>query len=95
MEALFCGVNYMAADKRKHLVAGFWIAFVVGVIFTPLWGLITSCIVGALKEIIWDWLLKKGTPELLDFVATCLGGAGGLVVVFLCGGWAIFLTANL
>jgi hypothetical protein len=44
-------------------------------------GFLVAAVVGAAKEIIWDWLLKKGTPELLDFVATVLGGALGAVIL--------------
>ena len=62
-------------DKLKHLLAGIGIGLVLGVQFSPLIGLIAAAIVGALKEIIWDRLLKKGTPEFMDFLATALGGA--------------------
>ena len=62
-------------DKLKHLLAGIGISSVLGVQFSPLIGLIAAAIVGALKEIIWDWLLKRGTPEFLDFLATAFGGA--------------------
>ena len=62
-------------DKLKHLLASIGISLVFGVQFSPLIGLIAVAIVGALKEIIWDWLLKRGTPEFLDFLATALGGA--------------------
>ena len=65
----------MNQDKLKHLLAGIGISLVFGVQFSPLIGLIAAAIVGALKEIIWDWLLKRGTPEFLDFLATALGGA--------------------
>ena len=65
----------MKQDKLKHLLAGIGISLVFSVQFSPLIGLITAAIVGALKEIIWDWLLKKGTPEFMDFLATALGGA--------------------
>ena len=68
-------------DKLKHLLTGIGIGLVFGVQFSPLIGLITAAIVGALKEIIWDWLLKKGTPEFLDFLATALGGAIVYMVV--------------
>ena len=68
-------------DKLKHLLAGIGISLVFGVQFTPFVGLITAAIVGALKEIMWDWLLKKGTPEFLDFLATALGGAIAYMVV--------------
>ena len=65
----------MQRDKLKHLLAGIGISLVFGVQFSPLIGLIAAAIVGTFKEIIWDWLLKRGTPEFLDFLATALGGA--------------------
>ena len=65
----------MKQDKFKHLLAGIGISLIFGVQFSPLIGLIAAAIVGALKEIIWDWLLKRGTPEFLDFLATAFGGA--------------------
>ena len=68
-------------DKLRHLLAGMGISLVFGARFSPLIGLITAAIVGALKEIIWDWLLKKGTPEFLDFVATVAGGVLGAVIL--------------
>jgi len=71
----------MKQDKLKHLLAGIGISLVFGVQFTPFIGLITAAIVGALKEIIWGWLLKRGAPEFLDFLATALGGAIAYMVV--------------
>ena len=71
----------MKQDKLKHLSVGVGISLVFGVQFSPLIGLIAAAIVGALKEIIWDWLLKKGTPEFMDFLATALGGTIAYMVV--------------
>ena len=71
----------MKQDKLKHLLAGIGVSLVLGVQFSLLIGLITAAIVGALKEIIWDWLLKKGTPEFLDSVATVAGEAIGAVIL--------------
>jgi len=68
-------------DKLKHLLTGIGIGLIFGVQFSPLIGLIAAAIVGALKEIIWDWLLKRGTPEFLDFLATALGGAIAYTVI--------------
>ena len=68
-------------DKLKHLLTGIGIGLVFGVHFTPFIGLIIAVIVGALKEIIWDGLLKRGTSEFLDFLATALGGAIAYMVV--------------
>ena len=64
----------MPKDKKLHILAGLALSILAGLLFCPLTGLIVAAVVGALKEIVWDWLLKRGTPEFLDFVATALGG---------------------
>lgn len=47
-------------------------------------GLFVAALAGAVKEIVWDWWWKRGTPEWLGFWATVLGGViGGLAVVLL------------
>ena len=71
----------MPKDKKLHLLAGLALSILAGLFIYPLIGLATAAVVGALKEIIWDWLLKKGTPELLDFVATVAGGVLGAVIL--------------
>lgn len=63
----------MKKDKIKHLLGGIGVSTLVGIVFAPLIGLYTGIVAGALKEIIWDWLLKKGTPEFLDFLTTAFG----------------------
>ena len=68
-------------DKVMHFCAGLALSILAGLLLCPLIGLATAAVVGALKEIIWDWLLKKGTPELLDFVATVAGGVLGAVIL--------------
>ena len=68
-------------DKKLHLLAGLALAIIAGLLFCPIVGLAAAAVVGALKEIIWDWLLKKGTPELLDFVATVAGGVIGYTLL--------------
>ena len=68
-------------DKQKHFLAGLALSLLAGLLLCPIVGLATAAVVGALKEIIWDWLLKKGTPEFLDFVATVAGGALGAVIL--------------
>ena len=72
----------IAKDKKLHLLAGLALSILAGLFVYPMFGLLIAAAVGALKEIIWDWLLKKGTPELLDFVATVLGGVLGAVILY-------------
>ncbi len=73
----------MPQDKKKHVYAGLALSLVAGLLLSPKWGLIVAAVIGALKEIIWEWLLKKGTPEFMDFVATVAGGVIGYVLI----GW--------
>ncbi len=68
-------------DKQKHLLVGLALSLLTGFSLCPIVGLATAAVVGALKETIWDWLLKKGTPELLDFVATVAGGVIGYLLL--------------
>ena len=68
-------------DKLKHAIAGVALSILAGLFAYPMFGLLIAASVGALKETIWDWLLKKGTPELLDFVAAAAGGALGAVIL--------------
>jgi hypothetical protein len=71
----------LARDKQMHFAAGLVLSLLMGLLCTPAWGLLTAVIVGALKEISWDWWLGRGTPEVLDFVATVAGGAFGAVIL--------------
>lgn len=67
----------MPQDKIKHFVGGAIIGFVLG--------LPAAVAIGAAKEIVYDKLMKKGTPELLDFFATAIGGAAGAAFLQLLG----------
>lgn len=79
-------LNFLAGfkqkDKKLHLAAGFGIAFLLSFL-SPLFGFIAAVTAGAGKEV-YDKLSKKGTPELLDFVFTVLGGLIGLALYWLC-----------
>ena len=71
----------MPRDKKLHLLSGLALSILAGLLFCPLIGLATTAVGGALKEIVWDWLLKKGTPDLLDFAATVAGGVIGYTLL--------------
>lgn len=58
-------------DKRNHFIVGFAISLVIGVFITPLLGLLTGSISGAIKE--WWDSKGHGTVELMDFFFTVLG----------------------
>ena len=61
-------------DKKQHLLAGLALSLLAGLLFCPIGGLMAAVIVGLGKEVVWDGFLRRGTPEVMDFVATALGG---------------------
>ncbi|MDI9367551.1 MAG: hypothetical protein QM445_04280 [Thermotogota bacterium] len=63
----------MSKDKILHFVAGIGVTLFFSIILSPIWGVLFGIAFGIGKELIWDKWLKKGTPELLDFLATALG----------------------
>jgi glycopeptide antibiotics resistance protein len=71
-----------AIDKIYHLVAGFLIALIFGLI-NPVFGLGMAVLAGLLKDVVWDKFLKKGTFEVLDIFFTGVGGVIGMVVAII------------
>lgn len=67
-----------AQDKANHIVYGAIIASVCSVVFALHIALIAVLAIALAKEL-YDKLSKRGTPELLDVLATVFGG---LLVVF-------------
>ena len=63
-------------DKLLHLMAGVIISLVLS-FWNPVIGLVAAMAIGAGKEIVWDKMLKKGTMDGLDFIATTLGAVIG------------------
>jgi len=71
-------------DKVVHAGLGFFFALIFGFIMRNAWfGFAIAVLAGATKEVVWDWWLKKGTPELLDFMATLIGAVLGLAMLLL------------
>lgn len=70
-------------DKVQHFIAGLVIALLFGWFVYPAFGFFMSVLIGGLKEMVWDILLDRGTPEMRDFVATAQGGLVGCVLLWL------------
>lgn len=68
-------------DKIYHLLAGFIISLIFGII-NPVLGLILAIIAGVGKEI-YDKKIKKSVIDPLDVIATVVGGilGTGLAIV--------------
>ena len=62
-------------DKLKHIIAGSALsALAIGFLQElGMYNFLIVALIGAAKEIVYDKMLGKGTPEFWDFMATCLG----------------------
>jgi hypothetical protein len=70
-------------DKAQHIIGGLLIFYAVAFLTSPLIGLGVSCVVGILKEVIYDKIMGKGHPDAWDAVATAGGAVLGLLCAFL------------
>ena len=69
-------------DKKKHFVAGFIIAAVVSLFFGYIAGAAAAIVAGIGKEV-YDKVTGKGTPEVLDFLATATGASTAILISFI------------
>ena len=79
----------MQSDKQKHIAAG----AIIGALSLPileLWAKVPYAFilsvlivgfVGWMKELVWDRWMGRGCYEVLDIVATAIGGIIGAVSV--------------
>lgn len=70
----------MAIDKQAHFWAGMAICLAVSLFAGPFIGLLIATAAGVIKEIL-DYF-GKGTPDVLDAVATFLGALVGFGLIF-------------
>ena len=64
-------IDSLAIDKKDHIILGIIIGFPLVMLLGVYGGLIGITLVGA-KEVVHDWLFKKGNPEWLDFIASAV-----------------------
>lgn len=69
-------------DKAGHFLIGAGISLVVGGLVDPDTGLIAATVAGIAKEVVWDKLMARGTPEFMDALATTAGGVLGYLLLF-------------
>ena len=70
-------LDYFGADGLLHILCSALLTSVLGW-FAPLWlAVLATLIVGVGKEIIYDKLMKRGTPHRKDLVADLVGIAIG------------------
>lgn len=73
-------INKLPKDKLLHLIGGTYIFLFSNIFFEKWIAMFIVLTAAILIEAVWDGLMKKGTPELLDVVWTVAGGLLALVL---------------
>jgi len=70
----------MPYDKKLHFFAGFVLSIIVCLLKgSHVWAIGVALAAGIIKEI-RDYLTQKGTVELMDVVATAVGGIAAAII---------------
>lgn len=67
-------------DKANHIIYGYGIYFLSSFLFSWWISLSIVILISAVKEIIFDKLMKKGNPDLWDFILTIVGALPILII---------------
>jgi len=65
-------VNSINKDKLLHFFWNCWLLIPLVIFLGDVYGCIALSLIGALKELVWDWYFKRGRPEWMDWVYGCL-----------------------
>ena len=65
-------ITSIKRDKLLHFFVGSIILFLSLLFFSTLISISIVVFIAAIKEIVYDDFLKKGTPEVADFIYTIL-----------------------
>jgi hypothetical protein len=73
----------MPIDKQYHFIAGLLIYLIAQSFMTPLWAMLPVVAIGTGKEV-YDYISKKGTPDINDLLYTIYGALPILIIKLLC-----------
>jgi drug/metabolite transporter superfamily protein YnfA len=76
-------IDSIADDKKDHILLGMTIGYplmtlgyIIDIIYGTEYFIVLGAALGILfalgKEVIWDWIMDRGTPEVWDFIATAV-----------------------
>jgi hypothetical protein len=66
-------------DKLLHFFYGSILSFIF-LFILGINGLWLTVLIAAAKELVYDWYLNKGNPEIMDFIYTCIPAAMFLII---------------
>lgn len=70
-------------DKQYHFIAGFCIYLIAQLFLSEWWAMIPVIAIATSKEV-YDYVSKKGTPDIDDLLYTIYGAIPILILKLLC-----------
>jgi hypothetical protein len=71
----------ISTDKQLHFLVSALLLMYLAQFLPLLYATIIALLIGGAKEYIWDYKMKKGTPEWNDMFANTLGVLASLIVI--------------
>lgn len=76
-------INYFGSDGLLHILCSLVLATLIAA-FLPIWAAAAITLaIGIGKELIYDLLLKKGTPQWKDIISDLTGIAAAVMIAVL------------
>lgn len=75
-------ITKIEKDKLLHLLAGVYLFLLSRLIFPQAVSIAIVIVVAVLKELLYDKMMGKGSPEVLDVIYTTYGGLSMLIFDF-------------
>lgn len=68
-------------DKILHFLVSALLVCLFHRWFSMNVAVLATIAIGVLKEVFWDWLMHKGTPEFMDIFSDVVGAFMGVLLV--------------
>lgn len=76
-------LNWFGVDGLAHMLVSLILCAVLAA-FMPVWiAALVAIAIGFIKELMWDWWLKKGTCEVRDVLSDAIGTIIGAFIALL------------
>ena len=69
-------------DKQNHFIAGTIIYTIASLFMPTFWAILPVILIGTVKEV-YDYISKKGTPEINDLLYSIYGAIPLLIIKLL------------
>lgn len=76
-------LKLLERDKILHITCSGILVIITSLVVSVFYAVCFSLIIGLLKEVVWDKMLNRGTPDVRDVVANIVGIGLALIILSL------------